>query len=46
VTAARPFSSMTGRTGTWPTPAPVTPAASNIAWLNLDFHRPYLGLYN
>jgi hypothetical protein len=46
MTAARFYSSMTGRTATWPTPAPVTPGASNTGWLNLDFHEAYLGLYN
>ncbi len=46
MSAARPCSSMTGRTATWPTPALVTHDVSNTGWPKLDFHRRYLGLYN
>jgi hypothetical protein len=45
MSATESFSSMTGRTGTWPTPATATPGVSNLASLKLDVHRSYLGLY-
>ena len=44
--ATKFFSSTTGRTDTWPTLAIATPGVSNLAWLKLDLHRSYLGLYN